>query len=250
MKNARIIIVLSLATCWLPVSAQKIVWSDEFNYSGLPDSSKWGNEVGSVRNNELQYYTDRDTNNQLVRNGYLELVARRDSSKGFAYTSASINTKGKFSFTYGRMEARMKLPYGQGLWPAFWTLGANIDQVGWPSCGEIDVMEHINSEDKIYGTVHWRKKSNKRSGSSFNLDTAEFHVYALEWTNSHISWFVDDVLFHQLKIRNGRKKTSELHLPQYLLLNLAVGGNWPGSPGINTVFPATVYVDYVRVYEK
>src|SRR5688572_4705538 len=167
--------------CSLHLPAQKLVWSDEFDYSGLPDSSKWGNEVGHVRNSELQYYTDRDTNNQLVRNGYLELVARRDSFGGFAYTSASINTKGKFSFTYGRMEARMKLPRGQGLWPAFWTLGANIDLVGWPSCGEIDVMEHINSEDKIYGTVHWRKKSKKHvsSGSSYNLDTAEFHVYAL-----------------------------------------------------------------------
>ena len=200
----------------------------------------------------MQYYTNRDSNNQLVRNGYLELVARRDSFKGFAYTSASINTKGKFSFTYGRMEARMKLTMDQGLWPAFWTLGTNIDQVGWPSCGEIDVMEHVNSEDRILGTAHWLKKRNKHvsSRSSFNLDSAEFHVYAVEWTSSQISWFVDDVLFHRLKIKNGRKKTSELHMPQYLLLNLAVGGNWPGSPNNATIFPARVYVDYVRVYDK
>ena len=111
---------------------------------------------------------------------------------------------------------------------------------------------YINNENKIYGTAHWMKKKNKAvsSSSSYNLDTAEFHIYAVEWNKSQISWFVDDVLFHSLKIRNGRKKTSELHQPQYLLLNLAVGGNWPRSPDESTVFPATVYVDYVRVYDQ
>ena len=137
------------------LNAQTLIWSDEFDYTGLPDAAKWGNEVGYIRNNELQYYTNRDIDNQVVRNGNLELIALRENFQGYAYTSASINTRGKFSLTYGRMEARMKLPMGQGLWPAFWTLGTSIDQIGWPSCGEIDVMEHINNENRTYGTAHW-----------------------------------------------------------------------------------------------
>ena len=252
-KSIRIFTVfLTIWVCRGQVFAQTLVWSDEFDYSGLPDSTRWGNEVGYIRNNELQYYTNRSPNNQLVRNGYLELIARRESFGGFEFTSASINTKEKFSFTYGRMEARMKLPQGQGLWPAFWTLGSNLDQVGWPSCGEIDVMEHVNRENKTHGNVHWAGKKNKlvSKGASIDIDTSGFHVYAVEWNSRQISWYVDDVLFHQLKIKNGRKKTSELHQPQYLLLNLAVGGNWPGRPDTTTIFPATLYVDYVRVYDR
>ena len=145
----------------------------------------------------------------------------------------------------------MKLPMGQGLWPAFWTLGTSIDQVGWPSCGEIDVMEHINNENRTYGTAHWAGKGKRHtsSGSSYGVDPTQYHVYAVTWNSSNISWYVDNILFHQLNIEGGVNNTSELHTPQYLLLNLAVGGNWPGSPDASTVFPATVFVDYVRVYD-
>lgn len=231
------------------IRAQTLVWSDEFNYSGLPDSNFWGNEVGYIRNNELQYYTDRDLDNQVVRNGNLELIALRESFQGFAYTSASINTKGKLSVNYGKIEARMKLPMGQGLWPAFWTLGINIDTAGWPACGEIDIMEHVNNEMLTYGTAHWAGNGGKHvsSGGSFSLDPAIFHVYSIIWDSSVITWFVDGAQYYQLNIAGGQ--TSELQLPQYLLLNLAVGGNWPGSPDATTVFPATTFIDYVRIYD-
>jgi beta-glucanase (GH16 family) len=244
-----LVLLMSINTNLL--KAQTLIWSDEFDYTGLPDAGKWGNEVGYIRNNELQYYTNRDIDNQVVRNGNLELIALRENFQGYAYTSASINTKGKFSLTYGRIEARMKLPMGQGLWPAFWTLGTSIDQIGWPSCGEIDVMEHINNENRTYGTAHWAGKGKRHtsSGSSYGVDPTQYHVYAVTWNSSNISWYVDNILFHQLNIEGGVNNTSELHTPQYLLLNLAVGGNWPGSPDASTVFPATVFVDYVRVYD-
>jgi len=234
--------------------SQTLVWSDEFDYTGLPDASKWGNEVGYIRNNELQYYTDRDIDNQIVRNGNLEITALRESHMGYEYTSASINTLGKASWTYGKIEARMKLPMGQGIWPAFWTLGTNINSVGWPACGEIDIMEHINNETVTYGTAHWAGTKGGRhtsSGGSFGpIDVTQYHVYSMVWNSKTITWYVDDIKYHQVNIEGGVNGTSELHQPQYILLNLAIGGNWPGSPDATTVFPATYFIDYVRVYEN
>jgi beta-glucanase (GH16 family) len=236
-------------------SAQTLVFSDEFDYSGLPDSDQWGNEVGYIRNNELQYYTDRDIDNQVVANGSLEIRGLEESLGGYNYTSASINTKGKFDFTYGTIEARMKLPSGQGLWPAFWTLGISIDQTGWPQCGEIDVVEHVNNHSYTTGTAHWasdkgqgRHESNQ--GYYDPIDVTQWHTYSVVWDESNITWFVDGNQFHQMSILNGVDGTTELHSPQYILLNLAIGGDWPGAPDASTIFPATMYVDYVRVYQN
>ena len=233
--------------------SQTLVWSDEFDYNGLPDASKWGNEIGYIRNNELQYYTDRDIDNQIVRNGCLEIIGLEESFGGYNYTSASINTKASFSFTYGTIEARMKLPSGQGLWPAFWMLGANIDQVGWPACGEIDIMEHVNSDDYISGTAHWSSSKGNRhmqdQGYS-TIDVTQWHTYSVVWDEISIKWFVDGIQYHQLSILNAPDGMAELHMPQYILLNLAIGGDWPGAPDASTVFPATMYVDYVRVYQN
>ena len=230
--------------------AQKnsILWSDEFNYSGLPDYTKWGNEVGLIRNNELQYYTNRRIENSVVKDGNLMIIGRKESYNGANYTSASINTSGKYSFKYGKVEARIKLPSGQGMWPAFWIMGENQPLVGWPKCGEIDIMEHINTELKAYGTAHWDKGGHVQSGGNTYADVKKWHVYAVEWNLDSIRWFLDGERYWGVGIKNGENDTQEFHAPFYLLLNLAIGGNWPKNPDTTTVFPDTMYVDYVRVY--
>jgi beta-glucanase (GH16 family) len=250
------LITNSILIAYLSVTgsmAQKLIWSDEFNYLGLPDSNKWGNEVGYIRNNELQYYTDKNPDNQIVRNGNLELILLKKNYEGFQYTSASINTLGKFTIKYGRIEARMKLPVGKGLWPAFWTLGTSIELNGWPDCGEIDIMEHINAENKIYGNAHWSGPNGLHkdiAGGKFELDVTQYHLYSVDWNDSIITWAVDSIKYHQLIIKEGINGTAEFHKPHYLLLNLAIGGSWPGNPDATTVFPSTVFVDYVRVYRN
>lgn len=226
------------------------IWADEFNYSGLPDSSKWGNEVGYIRNHELQYYTDRRIENSVVKNGYLMLIGRQEPFENFEYTSASINTLGKFSFRYGKVEARMKLPVGQGMWPAFWMMGENRPQVNWPRCGEIDVMEHINTTLNLVGTAHWHNEKHVSSGSKTPCDVRLFHTYAVEWSQDSIRWLLDSKRYYAVCIKDSINSTQEFHKPFYLLLNLAIGGEWPGNPDSTTVFPDTVFVDYVRVYRN
>jgi beta-glucanase (GH16 family) len=243
---AIITIVLSFLEC----NAQNPVlnWSDEFNYSGLPDPAKWGNEVGYIRNHEQQYYTDRRLENALVKDGNLMLIGRKEPFQNFNYTSASINTLGKFSFRYGRVEARMRLPIGQGMWPAFWMMGENRPQVGWPRCGEIDIMEHINSTLKLVGTAHWYNEKHVSSGTSIPCDVRQFHNYAVEWNRDSIRWLLDNKRYYAISIRDSVNSTGEFHKPFYLLLNLAIGGDWPKNPDTTTQFPDTVFVDYVRVY--
>ncbi|NLG84815.1 MAG: glycoside hydrolase family 16 protein [Firmicutes bacterium] len=227
-----------------------LVWSDEFNGSSI-NSSNWSFDIGGGGwgNNELQYYTDR-SENARIENGNLVIEARKESYQGYQYTSARLKTQGKRSFTYGRIEARMKLPMGQGLWPAFWMLGANFPSVGWPKCGEIDIMEHINNETVVHGTIHWDNNGYAYyGGASGYVDVTQYHVYSVEWTPSYIRWFVDGVKFWEANIANSINGTDEFHKPFFIILNLAVGGNWPGAPNSSTVFPARVYVDYVRVYQ-
>ena len=227
-----------------------LVWSDEFNYTGLPDITNWGNEVGFIRNNELQYYTDRRPENASVMNGNLLIIGRKESYETADYTSASLITYGKHSWTYGKIEARIKLPIGQGLWPAFWTLGQNINQVGWPQCGEIDIMEHINSVDLIYGTAHWLDGEHVSSGGNISCNVSAYHNYAVEWDKESIKWFLDGEKYWELNIKDNLNSTEELHLPQYIIMNMAIGGAWPGPPDVTTSFPDTMFVDYVRVYQK
>lgn len=235
----------------------KLVWSDEFNNATI-DTTKWSFEVngGGGGNNELQYYTSRPENLR-VTGGNLVIEARKETYTGpdgtRNYTSGRMNTKGKASWTYGRMEGRMKLPSGQGIWPAFWMLGNSLDSVGWPKSGEIDIMERINNEGFTHGTIHWWDHNNAYAnygGPSFGVDFSQFHVYAVEWDSGAVRWYIDGAKFWEASIAGGVNGTEEFHQPFFAILNLAVGGNWPGNPDASTVFPAQVLVDYVRVYQK
>jgi beta-glucanase (GH16 family) len=230
--------------------AWKLVWSDEFDNAGLPDASKWGNEVGFIRNNELQYYTSRRIENSVVSNGNLLIIGRKESFEKASYTSASLTTDGKHSWTYGKIDARIKLPKGQGIWPAFWMLGQNINQVGWPKCGEIDIMEHINNEDIMYGTLHWYNEKHVSSGGKTPCDVTKYHNYSIEWDKETVKWFLDGNKYWEVNIKDGINSTEEFQRPHYIILNLAIGGNWPKNPDETTVFPDTVFVDYVRVFQK
>jgi beta-glucanase (GH16 family) len=244
-----------------------IVWSDEFNQpdGSVPDPTKWGYETGGGGwgNNELEYYTSR-TNNARIEGGQLVIEADQESYGGSSYTSARMLTKGKWSWTYGRMEARIKIPRGQGIWPAFWMLGTNIDSVSWPTCGEIDIMENIgktSDRGTAHGTIHGPQSGGDYNGGSgvggtYTLSggaalAADFHIFAVEWTTNQIKWFVDTNLYFTAtpaSLPSG--STWVFTQPQFLLLNIAVGGNWPGNPDGTTLFPQQMLVDYVRVYEQ
>ena len=236
----------------------ELVMSDEFDSDGVIDNSIWSYDIGTGENgwgnNELQYYTDRPENIS-VQNGILIIKAEKESFEGSSYTSARIVTKAKFEQKYGRFEARIRLPYGQGLWPAFWLLGNNIDEVGWPNCGEIDIMEYRGQNPSIVlGTLHGPGYSGGNSISkSYDLvndrfDTG-FHVFGIEWGPEYINFYVDDVLYNQLTPSDVTGDWVYDH-PFYILINLAVGGNFVGSPNSETVFPQTMLVDYVRVYKN
>jgi beta-glucanase (GH16 family) len=239
-----------------------LVMQDEFTTEGVPDGTIWGYDLGTGNsdtgagwgNNELQYYTNR-AENVKVENGYLLVTAKKESYNGSSYTSARLTTKGLFDQAYGRFEARIRVPYGQGMWPAFWLLGANIDEVGWPQCGEIDIMEYRGQEPtKVLGTVHGPGYSGGASiTKSYSLlndrfDT-DFHVFGIEWGPKYINYYVDDVLYNQITPADVPGEWVFDH-PFYIVINLAVGGSFVGAPNSETVFPQTMLVDYVRVYKK
>ncbi|ANA82473.1 1,3--beta-D-glucan 3-glucanohydrolase [Paenibacillus glucanolyticus] len=257
-KGICAVILFSLLVVLLPGNTTNaapnwnLVWSDEFNGTSL-NRANWTPEIGTGSggwgNNELQYYTDRAQNVQ-VTGGNLVITAQKESYGGMNYTSARIKTQDLKTFTYGKVEARIKLPSGQGLWPAFWMLGSNITSVGWPKSGEIDIMERVNNNPYVNGTVHWDAGGHAEYGRvSGNLDFSQFHVYSMEWDSKYIRWFVDGVQFNEFYIENGTGNTEEFQRPFFILLNLAVGGNWPGSPNNATPFPSQMLVDYVRVYQ-
>jgi len=242
-----------------PAGNWSLAWSDEFNLpdGSSPDAKKWNYDVGGSGwgNNELQFYTAR-TNNARTENGQLVIEARKEEFSGKNYTSARLVTKDKWSWAYGRFEARIKVPRGQGIWPAFWMLGANIGSVPWPECGEIDIMENIGKEPgTVHGTVHGPGYAGANGiggpvslpgGAAFADD---FHVYAVEWETNRIRWFMDGRSYFTLTPTNlPSGKRWVFDQPQFLLLNLAVGGNWPGYPDNTTTFPQRMVVDYVRVY--
>jgi beta-glucanase (GH16 family) len=243
----------------------KLVWSDEFNGpdGSAVDSSKWVQETGGGGwgNNELEYYTRRPKNAFLEKgNLVIKVVEEKYSgSDGVSrnYTSARLKTQSKFSQTYGRFEARIKIPRGQGIWPAFWMLGADINRVQWPACGEIDIMENIGKEPAlVHGTIHGPGYNGSNGiGSSFVLPGGErfaddFHIYAVEWEPNTIRFYVDDHLYGTRTPADLPKETKWVYdHPFFILLNVAVGGDWPGNPDSTSVFPQTMLVDYVRVYE-
>jgi beta-glucanase (GH16 family) len=226
-----------------------LVWHDEFE-TGI--SSDWifetGNGSSGWGNNELEYYLE---DNATVSDGVLEITAKKESYEGYSYTSARMKTMGNQYWTYGKIEARIKLPSFSGSWPAFWMLGENYSDVGWPSCGEIDIMEHINTESLTYGTIHWYADAYASySGNTTVDDVTSYHVYSIEWDESSIKWYVDDVQYHEASIEDSVNGTDEFHKDFFILLNFAIGGDWPGFTVDENAFPATMYVDYVRVFQK
>jgi len=229
-----------------------LVWSDEFEASNL-DPTKWDYDIGQGSwgwgNNELQYYTN-SLSNVMLDNGYLRITAKNEQFGAANYTSARIKSKGLFEFMYGRIDARIQVPIGQGLWPAFWMLGANIDDVGWPQCGEIDVLEHINTEALIHGTHHYNNNGHQYSGGSAACNAGEFNVYSIEWSPLSIKWFLNESMYYEADISSNAVSKEEFHEPFFFIINLAVGGNWPGSPNASTQFPSVMLVDYVRVYQE
>ena len=273
--NKSVLIALLLSVCSLVNRANdwKLVWSDEFDKPGLPDSSKWTYEVGFIRNNEQQFYTQARTENARIEDGKLIIEARKEQYKNpnydptakgkgtrnreFAqYTSASLTTRGKASWTYGRIEVRAKLPSGRGTWPAIWTLGTNRT-AGWPACGEIDIMEFVGYEpDIIHANIHTKKynhvlKTGKGNKLTVTKASEEFHTYAVEWFPDHMDFFVDNQKYFTFKNEGTGSDVWPYDKDQYLILNLAIGGSWGGQKGIDdAIFPQRYYIDYVRVYQK
>jgi beta-glucanase (GH16 family) len=229
---------------------------DEFDVAGVPNSDIWGFDIGKGTdgwgNKELQYYTDR-SDNVIVEDGMLKITAVSESYQGAPYTSARLKTQGKFEQKYGRFEARIKLPWGQGIWPAFWMLGSNFDTVSWPQCGEIDIMEFKGQEPtKINGSLHGPGYSAATPVTkSYELindrfDTG-FHVFGIEWGEDYINYYVDDVLYNQITPEDADGEWV-FNQPFFIILNLAVGGDYVGAPTTDTVFPQEMLVDYIRVY--
>ena len=245
----------------LPQREWELVWSDEFNGTAgnAPDAAKWAFDIGTGSNgwgnSELQYYTNRPSNVQLDGSGKLVITARSESYAGSGFTSARLKTKGLFAQAYGRFEARIKTPTGPGIWPAFWMLGANIDTKPWPQCGEIDIMEQRGQQPSItHGTLHGPGYSGGNSiGKAYALTSGRFdtdyHIYAVEWGEDYIDFFVDNFLYQRL---TPADVTGEwvYNQPFFLLLNVAVGGNFVGFPTSGTPFPQSMYVDYVKVYKQ
>lgn len=233
------------------ISAQSwgLVWSDEFNGTTI-DNTNWKFETGAGGwgNNELEYYTSRPEN-AVLHNGNLLIIARKEAYNGSSYTSARMKTQGLKNWTYGKIEARIKLPQTKGIWPAFWMLGENITNVSWPKCGEIDILEHVNTETVINGTIHWDNNGHAQYGGDTPCDVEKYHTYGIEWDSQAIKWLLDGKKFWEANINNGINSTSEFHQPFFILLNMAIGGNWPGNPDATSIFPDTMFVDYVRVYQ-
>ena len=260
----------ALASDW------KLVWSDEFNYTGLPDAKKWNYEVGFIRNRESQYYTKARKENARVEKGTLIIESRKEKFKNpnydpdttrrgrrsrnreyAEYTSASLITRGRASWCYGRIEVRAKLPTGRGTWPAIWMLGTNIREVGWPTCGEIDIMENVGFDpNRICANSHTKKYNhaqNTGKGSSIMVSKPykEFHIYAIEWYPDRIDFFFDDNKYFTYENEGSGEAAWPYDKEQYLILNTAIGGTWGGQKGIDdSIFPQKFYIDYVRIYEN
>ncbi len=233
------------------VAGWTLVWHDEFDSSSI-DRGKWNFEVNGNGggNNELQYYTDRSLN-AWQEQGWLVIQALKESYLGKSYTSARMTTARKGDWLYGRVDVKAKLPRGRGLWPAIWMMPTDSYYGGWPKSGEIDIMELLGQEPaKVYGTIHWEENgAHLSSGASYSLASGrtfadDFHLFSFEWSADSLKWFVDRTPFHAE--HNGPPFDNRF----FLILNVAVGGNWPGSPDASTVFPQVMIVDYVRVYSK
>ena len=234
----------------------ELVWEDNFDVPGLPDSLIWDYEVGHIRNKEAQFYTKSRLENARVDDGNLIIEARKDNWNGNEFTSASINTFGKKSILYGRIEVKAKLPKGVGTWPAIWMLGENMNEIGWPACGEIDIMENVGYDpDTIHANIHTLAYNhvigtNKGNRLGIEKPYENYNVYALNWFEDHMDFFVNDSLYFSFKNEGTGNDAWPFDKPQYLLINLAIGGSWGGRNGIdNAIFPQKYYIDYVKVYK-
>lgn len=246
----------------------KPIWNDEFEGTAL-DESKWGYNIGTGDNgwgnSELEYYTDRKEN-VYVKDGLLHIRANLETNAddiankfgGQKYTSARLLSQNKFAFTYGTVEARIALPAGKGIWPAFWMLGENIDKVSWPTCGEIDIIEAVNDDHIVYGTHHWASNGSHAQygnntadyyGKSTTIDITQFHNYKMTWDKEFIRIFVDDFMYQEIDIKDASNDMGTFHKPFFFILNVAVGGSWPGFDIDDTQFPTEMLVDYIRVYK-
>jgi beta-glucanase (GH16 family) len=271
MKALRVFVtaVLIAAMGWAierPATAAigGLTWSDEFNAAAgtAPNSARWAYDVGGGGwgNNQLEYDTNSTRNAAHDGAGNLVITARRENPAGYncwygscQYTSARLKTQGKFTQAYGRFEARMKIPRGQGLWPAFWMLGDNIGSVGWPTSGEIDIMENIGREpNTVHGTIHGPGYSGGEGiGAGYTIGSAfadAFHTFTVDWAPDSITWYVDGVQYQRRTPADLGGDRWVFDHPFFIILNVAVGGFWPGNPDASTVFPQTLTVDYVRVY--
>jgi beta-glucanase (GH16 family) len=230
------------------------VFSDEFETPGSPDPAKWGYNLGYVANDEKQYYTSR-SENVRTEAGSLVIEARKEAYQGYAYTSARIHTRGRFELLYGRVEVRARLPTGRGTWTAIWILGTNHTQVGWPACGEIDIMENVGFDPlRIHASVHTADYNHtigtqKTASVTIGSPWEDFHLYAMEWYPDRIEVFVDGQKYFTFRNDSSGSRTWPFDKSHYLILNLAIGGSWGGQQGIDdTQFPKRYLVDYVRVY--
>jgi beta-glucanase (GH16 family) len=232
-----------------------LLWADEFEGTSVNESD-WTFEIGNGSNGwgnqELEFYRKE---NASIESGNLVITAKEENFSSFNYTSTRMITKGKFDFKFGRVDIRAVMPYGQGIWPALWMLGADISQVSWPRCGEIDIMEMVGGagDNTTHGTIHFANANNDHqyTGGAKSLSSGkladEFHVYSIIWTENDIKWLLDDVQFHTESLAPAER--SELKNNNFFIFNVAVGGQWPGSPDATTVFPQRMIVDYVRVFQ-
>jgi beta-glucanase (GH16 family) len=245
----------------LPQRNWELTWSDDFAgvAGSAPDAANWTYDIGTGTNGwgnaELQYYTNRASNVSLDGNGNLMITARAENYLGAGFTSARVNTKGIFEQTYGRFEARIKTPYGPGIWPAFWMLGSNVDAVTWPQCGEIDIMEQRGNQSYINnGSMHGPgysgggaiTKSYALTNGRFDSD---FHIYAIEWGPDYVDYFVDEKLYQRITPKDVKGEWV-FDKSFFMILNVAVGGTYVGFPTTGTPFPQTMYIDYVKVYKQ
>ncbi len=238
-------------------AGMELIWQDEFLGTTINETN-WTFETGTGNNgwgnNELQYYKKENT---FLHEGNLVIEARKENFNGRNYTSSRVITQNKFDFKYGRVDIRAVLPYGQGIWPALWMLGANFSSVGWPACGEIDIVELIGGgtkDSKIYGTAHWADNIGNLASYNgmYSLNSGifndKFHVFSIIWDTTSITWYVDDIEYHVIDI--SPTELDEFQNNFFLICNIAIGGNWPGSPDTSTVFPQRMIIDYIRIFQN
>lgn len=261
MKKLTIVIISTITLLFTADSSaqakKKLVWSDEFNYTGLPDSAKWNYDVGGHGwgNHELQYYTLKKTSNARVENGYLVIEAKKEPVDQNQYSSARLVTKGKGDWTYGHIDVRARIPKGLGTWPAIWMLGS-ATPLKWPDDGEIDIMEHVGyNHGVIHASAHTRKYfhsiGTQKTATTLLPDCSEsFHLYSLNWDAESITMLIDGKAYFSFKNEHSGKNAWPFDKPFHLLLNIAVGGDWGGQKGVDEkIFPAKMEIDYVRVYQ-